>query len=213
MTFQIFRRDFDPWDISSLPPEDPCKDPQGRCQPGQERLSERSTHEPRPYTIKLNVDPRRVRFTHDSINHKFQNGKSLDETIFNILYRNLKVKKFPPIELVQHEGVLYSLSNRRLFVFRVVANQSPGFRCAACLYSFDHYRVQKLAFDKRTHTIASKWDRSFSTTCGGLWVHVWSKYRWKQEPPSIRVLPTPVSTPRWSRRSHIRTRRNVLAPK
>ena len=183
LTFQIDRRDFDPWDISTLPPEDPCKDPQGRCQPGQERLSERSTHEPRPYTIKLNVDPRRVRFTHDSINHKFQNGKSLDETIFNILYCNLKVQKFPPIELVQHEGALYSLSNRRLFVFRVVARHWPGYWFGACLYSFNHYRVQRLAVTQRGgQTLAPKWERAFTTRCNGLWVHVRSDYRWYQEP-------------------------------
>ena len=75
LTFQIDRRDFDPWDISRLPPEDPCKDPPGRCQPGQERQSECRTHETRPYARKLTVDPRRVRFTHDSINSRFQNGK------------------------------------------------------------------------------------------------------------------------------------------
>ena len=107
-------------------------------------------------TRYLDVDPRTVRFTHDSINASFRNGDSLDTTIEGLLKGDLRQKDFPPIELVQHEGALYSLSNRRLFVFRVVANRWPGFCCAACLYSFDHYRVQRLAFDKRIQDWATK---------------------------------------------------------
>ena len=86
-------------------------------------------------------------------------------------------------KVVRHEGALHSLSNRRLFVFRVVANLKRGFTCKAVLLSADHPRVLALRYDRATQREQTKWWRAYSTTCNGWWVHVWSDYRWKQEPP------------------------------
>ena len=86
-------------------------------------------------------------------------------------------------KVVRHEGSLHSLSNRRLFVFRVVANLKRGFTCKAVLLSADHPRVLALRYDRATQREQTKWWRAYSTTCNGWWVHVWSDYRWKQEPP------------------------------
>ena len=87
-------------------------------------------------------------------------------------------------KVVQYDGVLYSLSNRRLYVLRVVANLTKGgITCKAHLYPGNHPRVQELRYDHRLRKVDTKWGRAFSTTCCGLWVHVYSKYRWRQEPP------------------------------
>ena len=65
-------------------------------------------------------------------------------------------------------------------MFRVVANWWPGFRCRACLYSFNHFRVQKMAFDIRLGREETKWVRAYSTMSDGKWVHVYSRFRWFQ---------------------------------
>ena len=65
-------------------------------------------------------------------------------------------------------------------MFRVVANWWPGFRCRACLYSSDHFRVQKMAFDIRLGREETKWVRAYSTISDGERVHVYSRFRWFQ---------------------------------
>ena len=65
-------------------------------------------------------------------------------------------------------------------MFRVVGNWWPGFRCRACLYSFNHQRVQKMAFDIRLGREETKWVRAYSTISDGEWVHVYSRFRWFQ---------------------------------
>ena len=85
-------------------------------------------------------------------------------------------------KVTQYDGVLYSLSNRRLFVFRVVANLTKGgIKCKVREYSGDHPRVQEQRYDHRLGREATKWERACSTKCEGRWVHVYSKYRWRQE--------------------------------
>ena len=87
-------------------------------------------------------------------------------------------------KVVQREGVLYSLSNRRLFVMRVVANLTRGgITCRVCVLSGDHPRVQEVRYDHRLGKEETKWGRAYSTKNEGLWVHVYSFYRWRQEPP------------------------------
>ena len=85
-------------------------------------------------------------------------------------------------KVTQYDGVLYSLSNRRLFVFRVVANLTKGgIKCKVREYSGDHPRVQEQRYDHRLGREATKWERACSTKCNGRWVYVYSNYRWRQE--------------------------------
>ena len=85
-------------------------------------------------------------------------------------------------KVTQYDGVLYSLSNRRLFVFRVVANLTRGgIKCKVREYSGDHPRVQEQRYDHRLGREATKWERACSTKCEGRWVYVYSNYRWRQE--------------------------------
>ena len=91
-------------------------------------------------------------------------------------------------KVVQYDGVLYSLSNRRLFVMRVVANLTRGgITCRVDLFPGDHPRVQAVRYDYRLGKEETKWGRAFSTRCNGSWVHVYSKYRWRQEPPVASI--------------------------
>ena len=67
---------------------------------------------------------------------------------------------------------------------RVVANLTRGgITCRVHLFPGDHPRVQEVRYDHRLGKEETKWGRAFSTRCKGRWVHVYSKYRWRQEPP------------------------------
>ena len=165
VTFELYRMECDPWDIRRVTPEDHCTPPRRDC---------------KPWARMLNVDPCAVRFTHDRISPSFRDGTPLDSTIVQLFKGQLWHKKIPSIEIVEHNGKWYSLSNRRLYVFRVVRYWYPRFRCKACLYSFNHERVQKMAFDVRLGREETKWVRAFSTTSDGECVHVYSSFRWFQ---------------------------------
>ena len=67
---------------------------------------------------------------------------------------------------------------------RVVANLTRGgITCRVCVLPGDHPRVQEVRYDHRLGKEETKWGRAFSTRCKGRWVHVYSRYRWRQEPP------------------------------
>ena len=53
----------------------------------------------RPSLRSLTVDPRTVRFTHDSINACFRSGTAVDDAIEDILKGKMKIRAFPPIEV------------------------------------------------------------------------------------------------------------------
>ena len=74
--------------------------------------------------MRKDVDPFKVRFTHDSISAVFgtppHKGNSLDETIERVISGELRLEDFPPMVVFRENGVLYSLSNRRLYLMRVL---------------------------------------------------------------------------------------------
>ena len=60
-----------------------------------------------------------IRFTQDSIKAEFKNGKgSLQSTIQGLRNGTISPDVFPPIRIVSHEGQLWTLDNRRLYVFQ-----------------------------------------------------------------------------------------------
>lgn len=123
-----------------------------------------------PPTTQL--DPRQIRFTHDRISPSFSSGIGLDDTIESILTGQMKVDTIPPLEVVEHHAQYYSLSNRRLFVFRVLASLGKMSRIAVKIVPPSSPRVMQLAVDKRLGCVASKWERALSTKNNGVSVEV-----------------------------------------
>jgi RHS repeat-associated protein len=64
------------------------------------------------------IDPATVRFSQDSISPNFKNGGSINSVIEELKAGKLKPSDFPPIRLVEKDGNLFTLDNRRLEVFR-----------------------------------------------------------------------------------------------
>ena len=77
---------------------------------------------------------------------------------------------------MKQEGGRFSLSNRRLFVFRVLYAKGQIQTVPVRLFTPDSERVCRVKWDRRLGRKGTKWDRSFSSTNGGEFVQVASKY-------------------------------------
>jgi len=64
------------------------------------------------------INPQDVLFTQDSIKGTFTSGGSVDDLISGLQNGTIHPTDLPPIRLVQHDGQLFSLDNRRLFAFK-----------------------------------------------------------------------------------------------
>ena len=79
------------------------------------------------------VDPFAIYFTHNAISSHFRNGDLIDDAIEQILNGHVLPDVFPPLEVVPYDGKLYSLSNRRLFMFRVLSRKESGESLHSCI--------------------------------------------------------------------------------
>jgi len=122
------------------------------------------------------VDPFTIYFTHHAISKRFRTGQLIDDVIQDILEGRTSVEDFPQLEVTLRAGKLYSISNRRLFVFRVLA--ALGFTRLAkvkiCLPSCR--KLQRQIWDWKLSKWSSKWESAFSTLTGGLAVEVPSRF-------------------------------------
>jgi hypothetical protein len=76
------------------------------------------------------IDTAAVRFTQDSVKGAFRNGTSLNEAAAALRAGGAEAaSKFPAIRLVEHEGQLFTLDNRRLLTFSQAGQRVP-FRMA-----------------------------------------------------------------------------------
>ena len=64
------------------------------------------------------IDPATVRFSQDSIKGTFKAGGSIEDLVIGLKNGTIKPGDIPPIRLVEKDGVLYSLDNRRLQAFQ-----------------------------------------------------------------------------------------------
>ncbi|KAJ7294593.1 hypothetical protein O6H91_Y020200 [Diphasiastrum complanatum] len=106
-------------------------------------------------TSTCRVDPSRLRFTQLSIANHFQAPHEhvlIDNEVSRILKRELHPDAFPTIKVVQHAGQLFSLDNRRLWVFRKARVASIKIKLVSTCY---HGRSKEF-FDSLTPCTLSK---------------------------------------------------------
>ena len=130
------------------------------------------------------VDPFAICFSHGCISNYFRNGFPLDDIIEAVLAGELRADVFPTIEIVRYQDKLYALrGNRRLFVARVLAHLNALSEIRVELLDWHSPRVKGMRWDAHLGRVGSKWDRCHSTTNGGEWVQVRSRYARWQLPP------------------------------
>lgn len=134
--------------------------------------------------VPVELDPFELRFTHASISCRFRAGMHLDDAIDAVRTRELDPATFPPIDAFElHDGEgparLFSLSNRRLFVFRCLhmLGLLPGGVVRVLVHPWRSDTLQRSRYDERLGRVAPKWERSMSTINRGASVVVRSRYR------------------------------------
>jgi len=71
------------------------------------------------------ADPRKVRFTQNSILSTFKNGESIYDLATALRTGTIAAEVIPAIRTFVKDGVLYSLDNRRLAAFRLANAEVP----------------------------------------------------------------------------------------
>lgn len=64
------------------------------------------------------IDPKTIRFSQDNIKKTFQEGGSIEDMTKALKEGKLKAEDVPPIKIVEKDGKIYSLDNRRLKAFQ-----------------------------------------------------------------------------------------------
>lgn len=114
------------------------------------------------------VDPLNVRFTHDCISAKFRGqDQTLDEVVYHICYGRMQFKELPPLEVIKFNDCLWSLSNRRLYIARVLRNWDVIAKVSVGIHAFTSPYLTNLKYDERLKRYATKWERCFSTKTEG----------------------------------------------
>ncbi|WP_282697158.1 RHS repeat-associated core domain-containing protein [Streptomyces sp. CC208A] len=75
------------------------------------------------------ISPKAVRYSQDSIKGSFKDGQSFTQAIDDLKAGRATANDFPAIRIFEHEGKIYTLDNRRLYVFKE-ANIPINFRRA-----------------------------------------------------------------------------------
>ena len=87
----------------------------------------------------------------------------------------------PVVEERAQGGELWSLSNRRLFAFRVLANLRASSRVPTKIFTEKHLRETRVRWDDRLQRRATSGDRRHSTQCEGRQGKVRS-WNWRRQP-------------------------------
>jgi hypothetical protein len=64
------------------------------------------------------VNPNDIRFSQNSIRSVFSNDETLDDTINGLINGIISPSDFPPIRIFEVDGNIFTLDNRRLYVFQ-----------------------------------------------------------------------------------------------
>lgn len=123
------------------------------------------------------VSPLNIKFTQASISPSLRtSGLKIDEANVQIHTGQLPISSFPHMEVTIHEGPLYSLSNRRLYIHRVLANLGDLQHAVVDVYLFTSDRVQRLKPDINGK-MCTKWEPAFASKNGGKSVRVQSRFQ------------------------------------
>ena len=104
----------------------------------------------RPFTAELGD----LRFTHDGIDSKFSDGRTLWELVNNLLTDPDYINQVSPLRVVEINGKLFSLDNRRLAALTLAGIEHPPVRWAT------------------PEEVADDLIWRFSTVSEGMWVKI-----------------------------------------
>ena len=64
------------------------------------------------------MDPNQVRFSQSSISYRIREGETIDDLAKGLRSSRIRPEEVSPLRLVEKDGLLFTLDNRRLEAFR-----------------------------------------------------------------------------------------------
>ena len=133
------------WDVSKEFDAVMGREPQGA--PGKKRKASYYSY----------MRPSQIRFSHHEIGPVFSSGKySIKDTFLSLHSHDLDPEDLPLINVVQHQGIYVSISNRRLAVFRLLE-----------MYSKPNLQVPVEVVQKM-----GSFSSRYSTQCNGVYAYL-----------------------------------------
>lgn len=71
------------------------------------------------------LDPYLIRFSQASVRRRFADGSTINDLAEGLRTGNVRPEDIPPVRLVEREGILFTLDNRRLEAFRRAGMDVP----------------------------------------------------------------------------------------
>lgn len=71
------------------------------------------------------MDPFQVRFSQSSVSYRFRDGGTIDDLAQALRTGSVRPSDVPPLRLVERNGLLFTLDNRRLEAFRRASANIP----------------------------------------------------------------------------------------
>lgn len=103
--------------------------------------------------IKL-VDPASIRYCQHSIKNKFQCGRLLSHTLWELKKGKITASGIPLISIFKMGGLWYTSDNRRLWVFKQIAKDNSEFRIPVKVITQYQVKPSKLRSTKKKITAA-----------------------------------------------------------
>jgi hypothetical protein len=103
---------------------------------------------------QLRVPVNQLRFTHDRIKSRFGSGASIYETLEQLQLGKLHPFDLPPLDVCEHNGKWWSMSNRRLYVLLLYQAVRPD-RVVYVMCTFRWKDWKKGKFLKKLSTTAA----------------------------------------------------------
>ena len=72
------------------------------------------------------LSPQSIRFSQNSVQATFKDGRSIEEVAAGLRSGRINPNEVPPIRLVERDGKLFTLDNRRLEAFRRAQVEVPA---------------------------------------------------------------------------------------
>jgi hypothetical protein len=78
----------------------------------------------RGLSVAERMNPRDIRCTQDTVSPNFSDGGTLSDAVNQLRSGTITADSFPAIRVVEHNGKVYSLDNRRLTIFNAAEQDS-----------------------------------------------------------------------------------------
>ena len=106
---------------------------------------------------QIELQPSKIRFMHHSINPKFRNRRSLEDTINKIQQGLMSVNDLPTIRVVRKNGFYYAFDNRRLYVYRVLEYRGRLNRIKVNLAPLSQYQPRRFSTSNNGESVILKY--------------------------------------------------------